>query len=97
MSERPSLSESSAEAGAPPPTFEASMKRLTEIVQSLERGDLALEDSLRLFEEGIALARISQTRLDAAEKRVEQLLSVDDRGRVETIPFDTDAADSDSE
>jgi exodeoxyribonuclease VII small subunit len=36
-------------------TFEASIKRLTEIVSTLERGDLPLEESLRLFEEGVKL------------------------------------------
>ena len=85
------------EAVAPgaPPAFEAAIKRLTEIVQLLERGDLPLEESLRLFEEGVKLSRISQARLDAAEKRVEQLLSVDDRGRATTAPFATDAVDGD--
>lgn len=84
------------EPGAPPaegPSFEAAIKRLGEIVQTLEKGDLPLEDSLRLFEEGVKLSRISQQRLDAAEKRVEQLLAVDAEGRPKTQPFATDAAD----
>src|SRR5579859_3719823 len=82
---------------APPSvvSFEAAIKRLTEIVQTLERGDLALEESLRLFEEGVKLSRVSQTRLDAAEKRVEQLLAVDEQGRARTTPFATDALDED--
>lgn len=75
------------------PSFEAAIQRLTEIVQTLERGDLPLEESLRLFEEGVKLSRVSQGRLDAAEKRVEQLLTVDDQGRARTTPFATDAAD----
>jgi exodeoxyribonuclease VII small subunit len=74
-------------------SFEASIKRLTEIVQTLERGELPLEESLRLFEEGVKLSRTSQERLDAAEKRVEQLLDVDDRGRTRTQPFETEAAE----
>ncbi len=85
---------------APPaegPSFEVAIKRLTEIVTSLERGDLTLEDSLRLFEEGVQLSRASQQRLDAAEKRVEQLLSVDDEGRARTEPFATSAADEDED
>lgn len=61
-------------------SFEDSVKRLTEIVERLESGDLPLEDSLRLFEEGIQLARSSQARLDAAEQRVEELLGVDENG-----------------
>ncbi len=86
----------SPDAAAPPaegPSFEAAIKRLTEIVQTLERGDLPLEESLRLFEEGVKLSRISQQRLDSAEKRVEQLLAVDEQGRARTAPFATDAAD----
>jgi exodeoxyribonuclease VII small subunit len=74
------------------PSFEAAIKRLTDIVQALERGELPLEESLRLFEEGVKLSRVSQQRLDAAEKRVEQLLAVDEQGRARTMPFATDAS-----
>jgi exodeoxyribonuclease VII small subunit len=74
-------------------TFEDAMKRLAEIVQTLERGDLPLEESLRLFEEGVKLSRLSQERLDAAQKKVEQLLSVDAEGRTRTAPFETTASD----
>jgi len=76
-------------------SFEAAIKRLTEIVQQLERGELPLEESLRLFEEGVKLSRVSQTRLDAAEKRVEQLLAVDAQGVPRTAAFATDAKDDD--
>jgi exodeoxyribonuclease VII small subunit len=62
-------------------------------VQTLERGELPLEESLRLFEEGVKLSRVSQQRLDGAERRVEQLLAVDEQGRPRTAPFATDAAD----
>jgi len=75
------------------PSFEVAIKRLTEIVQVLERGELPLEESLRLFEEGVKLSRLSQQKLDSAEKRVEQLLAVDEQGRPRTAPFATDAAD----
>ena len=78
-------------------SFEASIKRLGEIVQMLERGDLPLEESLRLFEEGVTLSRVSQQRLDAAEKRVEQLLAVDEQGRPRTEPFSTEAKETDDE
>lgn len=71
------------------PVFEEAVKRLGEIVASLERGDLSLEDSLRLFEEGVKLARVSQEKLDAAQKKVEQLIGVDDQGRPRTQPFET--------
>ncbi len=93
---RPPTSPSPAPAAPPPaegPSFEVAMKRLGEIVQALERGDLPLEDSLRLFEEGVALSRASQHKLDAAEKRVEQLLAVDAQGNARTSRFDFEADD----
>jgi exodeoxyribonuclease VII small subunit len=61
--------------------FEAALKRLTAIVERLESGDLSLEQSLALFEEGTRLSRTSQAQLDAAEKRVEELLAIDANGR----------------
>jgi exodeoxyribonuclease VII small subunit len=62
------------------PGFEEALKRLTTIVERLESGDLSLEQSLLLFEEGTRLSRSSQAQLDAAEKRVEELLAIDDKG-----------------
>jgi exodeoxyribonuclease VII small subunit len=62
------------------PSFEDSVRRLGEIVERLESGDMPLEDSLALFEEGVRLARTSQAKLDAAERRVEQLLTIDEDG-----------------
>ena len=69
-------------------SFEDAIRRLGHIVEQLERGDLPLEASLRLFEEGIGLARISQRRLDGAERRIEELLGVDTDGDVVTRPFE---------
>ncbi len=81
-----------AEPQAPAPTddapFEASMKRLAEIVGRLERGDLPLEESLALFEEGVSLSARSQAKLDAAQRRVEELLAVDEEGRSRRAPLD---------
>ena len=76
-------------------TFEDAIKRLSEIVQKLEKGDLPLEDSLTLFEEGVRLSRLSQERLDAAQKKVEELLAVDAQGNAKTKPFQTTADDDD--
>jgi exodeoxyribonuclease VII small subunit len=61
-------------------SFEITLSRLGQIVEQLEGGELPLEDSLRLFEEGVSLARDAQTRLDSAEKRVEELLGLDQQG-----------------
>ncbi len=71
------------------PTFEEAVARLSDIVTTLERGELPLEESLRLFEEGVRLSRLSQTRLDRAEKVIERLLAVDAEGRPKTVPFET--------
>ncbi len=69
-------------------SFEDEMRRLTQIVDRLEEGELPLEESLELFEEGVCLARKSQAKLDAAEKRVEQLLSIDEDGKPLTREFE---------
>ena len=70
-----------AQAAAEAPGFEEALKRLTTIVERLESGDLSLEQSLSLFEEGTRLSRTSQAKLDAAEKRVEELLAIDAAGQ----------------
>ena len=70
-----------------PTSFEDAIRRLGEIVQRLEDGELTLEQSLQAFERGIALARDAQRRLDAAETRVDELLGVDEQGRAVTRPI----------
>lgn len=67
--------------------FEAALERLEEIVQELEKGDLPLEQSLKLFEEGIKLSRICTKRLEDAERRVEILLK-DKAGNILVQPFE---------
>lgn len=80
----------SGPAAVPPtPSFEDAIARLSEIVKTLERGDLPLEESLRLFEEGVRLSRVSQEKLDTAQKRVEELLGFDRDGRPRTRSFET--------
>ncbi len=67
--------------------FEASLTRLEDIVQELEKGDVGLEQSLKLFEEGIKLSRICTKRLEDAERRVEILLK-DKAGNMVAQPFE---------
>lgn len=55
------------------PTFEQQLTRLGEIVRQLERGDAALADSLKLFEEGAALVAACTRELDEAEQRIVKL------------------------
>ena len=71
------------------PPFEEILARLTRVVETLEQGDLPLEKSLEVFEEGVRLSRLGARRLDDAERRVEILLSEDDgsRGVPRTRPF----------
>jgi exodeoxyribonuclease VII small subunit len=67
--------------------FEVSLARLEDIVQQLEKGDLGLDQSLKLFEEGIKLSRICAKRLEDAERRVEVLLR-DKSGDMVAQPFE---------
>ncbi len=53
--------------------FEKALARLESIVEQLESSQLPLEDSLRLFEEGVRLSRTCSQLLDQAEKRVKEL------------------------
>jgi exodeoxyribonuclease VII small subunit len=71
-----------------PKSFEASLEALEEIVQALESGDLPLEKSLELFEEGIRLSRQCQERLNQAERRIEVLLR-DNQGRPVVTAFES--------
>ena len=58
--------------------FEEAFKRLDEIVTKLESGDLSLEESMTLFEEGITLTKTCKTRLEAAEQKIQLLLKDSD-------------------
>jgi exodeoxyribonuclease VII small subunit len=67
--------------------FEDALKKLEKIVSKLEDGDIPLEESLRLFEEGIRLSRFCNQKLDEAEKKVEILLK-NREGNLKPQPFD---------
>jgi exodeoxyribonuclease VII small subunit len=67
--------------------FEVALARLEDIVTELESGELGLEQSLKLFEEGVKLARICNARLEEAERKVEILLK-DKAGKITTMPFE---------
>jgi exodeoxyribonuclease VII small subunit len=75
-----------AEGGQP--DFDTSMKRLEEIVDQLEGGELTLEESIARYEEGITLSKRLEKVLDDAEKRIEKL--VEKGGEVETEPFEAE-------
>ena len=67
-------------------SFEEALVRLEEIIRKLENGELSLEESLKLFEEGIALARHCNLKLDEAQGKVEMLLGIED-GVIRTEEF----------
>jgi len=76
------------------PKFEAALQQLEEIVQRLEKGELPLEESLKLYEEGIRLSRLCHAKLEEAEGRIEMLMKdargelvPDKNGKPRTTPF----------
>jgi len=78
--------------------FEKSLNQLESLVESMEDGEMSLEESLKAFEDGIRLTRQCQQALSAAEQRVQILLEKD--GALKTEPFegaDELAVDSDDE
>ena len=64
-------------------TFEESMARLEQIVRAMERGDVALEESLKLFQEGTELVRSCQKLLDEAQLQVKKIMTAPDGSPVE--------------
>lgn len=67
--------------------FEEALNKLEKIVSKLENGDISLEESLKLFEDGIRLSRFCNQKLDEVEKRVEILLKNKD-GEIRSQRFD---------
>lgn len=77
--------------------FEDALTRLEEIVETLESGESSLETSLALFEEGVALSRRCNKRLDTAERRLELLAGQDAGGGVEPLDEDEFLNDEDGD
>jgi len=75
-------------------TFEKAMKKLEQIVQELETGDLPLDKAIKKFEEGVQLSKFCSAKLDETEKRV-TILMQDSEGNLAQKPFisESDAAD----
>ncbi len=75
-------------------SFEDALKKLEEIVQRLERGELTLEESLGCYEEGIRLSRFCHGKLEEAERKIEVLVKdargepvLDENGTPKKAPF----------
>lgn len=64
-------------------TFESSMQRLEQIVRAMERGDVPLEESLKLFQEGTELVRSCGKLLDEAQMQVKKIVTASDGSPVE--------------
>jgi len=73
-----------------PKTFESSLEELERIVRELEQGELTLEKSLELFEQGVKLSRECQERLNQAERRIE-MLTRDNQGRPIVTAFEPES------
>lgn len=71
------------------PTFEENMQRLEQIVRAMERGEVALEESLKLFQEGTELVRSCGKLLDDAQLQVSKITAGVDGAPVEE-PFDAE-------
>lgn len=66
--------------------LESALEKLELLVESLEKGDLSLEESLKVFEDGIKLTRHCQETLSAAEQKVQLL--IEQNGSLKSEPFD---------
>jgi exodeoxyribonuclease VII small subunit len=71
--------------------FEDALKELEDIVKRLESGDLPLEESLKVFEEGVTLSRYCFQKLEEAEKKVSILMK--DEGGFKRGPFEADESE----
>jgi len=76
------------------PRFEQALEALEKIVERLEKGELTLEESLTLYEEGIRLSRLCHGKLEEAEGKIEMLIkdakgepALDGQGRPKTQPL----------
>ena len=74
-------------------TFESALKRLEEIVGYLEEGEKPLEESLKLFEDGMKLAGLCSKRLEEAERKVE-ILKRQENGKLKPEPFELENEES---
>ncbi len=73
--------------------FESNLKMLEEIVAQLEGGDLTLDRSLELFEEGVRISRFCNAKLEEAERKVETLIKAAD-GSLAEAPFTAEDLES---
>ncbi|MGB7374737.1 exodeoxyribonuclease VII small subunit [Pontixanthobacter sp.] len=71
-------------------TFEDALRALEEVVRRLESGEVPLDDSINLYEQGEKLRQHCQSRLDAAQARIEKIVQAPDGRAVGSAPFDAE-------
>ena len=81
----------SAEPTGEPLDFEKALRAIEQVVNGLERGDLALSEALASYETGVRLLGQCQSLLDAADRQVAILTGLNDDGTPQTSPFDATA------
>lgn len=72
-------------------SFEAALHELEQVVSKLESGEVPLDDSIDLYERGEKLRQHCQARLDAAQARIEKIVTSSDGQAKSTVPFDQDS------
>jgi exodeoxyribonuclease VII small subunit len=76
--------------------FEGAFQKLEGIVAKLENEEISLDESLKLFEEGVTLSRFCHSKLEEIEKKIETIVA-DSKGNPKTAPFHADAEDADED
>jgi exodeoxyribonuclease VII small subunit len=76
--------------------FEENLAALEAVVDKLERGDLSLEDSVKLFEDGVGLSNACKAELDAAEGKV-QVLIEQSNGKAVVTDLEVEDSEEDDE
>ena len=79
------------------PSFEEQLTELEKVVEQLERGDLPLEDSVRLFERGMQLSEACKGQLASAESRIQVLLNPREKGPVRVEAFEVEEEDAEQD
>jgi exodeoxyribonuclease VII small subunit len=78
------------------PNFEEQLKALESVVERLEQGDIPLEESVKLFEQGLKLSNACKKELEAAEGKIEILVK-QSNGEMKAVDFDLDKGAEESE
>jgi len=79
---------SDTDPAIPAMSFEEALRALEDVVRKLESGDVALDDSISLYERGEALRKHCQARLDSAQARIERIVQGANGEAADTRPFD---------